>query len=260
MRTRNPANLDRIVTAATVEFIERGFRGTKIYRVAERARVGPGTIYLYVEDKEALFELVLRRALEDPSVAHPSLPFMKSSERQQLAGIAQGLTTISHFPQLWVASQRRQISDAAREYEGILRELFRWLHRYRDAILLVDGRRLDRPELRQLFDRIVWRDLTRRLTDYVSTRVRTGHFEPEGDPALLARFLLDSLLAFVVTGPVTQPSAQANEEAENTVVRLLARAARPEKQAAEGALSQGSGHGSVAGSSHGFPLPAEPGY
>ena len=52
-----------IVAAAFDEFVARGFAATRLDDVARRAGVAKGTIYLYFEDKEALFQELVRTAL-----------------------------------------------------------------------------------------------------------------------------------------------------------------------------------------------------
>lgn len=52
---------DRILDAALVLFAERGFHGTPVPLVAERAQVGAGTIYRYFASKEALVNALYRR-------------------------------------------------------------------------------------------------------------------------------------------------------------------------------------------------------
>ena len=80
-----------------------------MHQIAERAGIGPGTLYLYVREKEALFELALLRSLESPVVAHPALPYDKTSERGLRQLVEDCLREISHFPQLWLAAQRRNL-------------------------------------------------------------------------------------------------------------------------------------------------------
>jgi AcrR family transcriptional regulator len=52
-----------IIDAALAEFTAQGFTATKLDDVAERAGIGKGTIYLYFDSKEILFEEVVRRNL-----------------------------------------------------------------------------------------------------------------------------------------------------------------------------------------------------
>jgi AcrR family transcriptional regulator len=52
-----------ILDAALDVFAERGFEAARLDDVAARAGVAKGTLYLYTDDKEALFEEVLRNAV-----------------------------------------------------------------------------------------------------------------------------------------------------------------------------------------------------
>jgi AcrR family transcriptional regulator len=52
-----------IIDAAMDEFIARGFAATRLDDVAKRAGVAKGTIYLHFQDKEALFQELIRTAL-----------------------------------------------------------------------------------------------------------------------------------------------------------------------------------------------------
>ena len=54
--------LAQLLEAATGVFIEQGYRRTQMADVAAALGVAKGTLYLYVESKEALFDLVCRYA------------------------------------------------------------------------------------------------------------------------------------------------------------------------------------------------------
>ena len=65
-RTRNIAPLERkqvILDAALTVFSERGFEAARLDDVADRAGVAKGTLYLYFDDKERLFEEVVSSAI-----------------------------------------------------------------------------------------------------------------------------------------------------------------------------------------------------
>lgn len=51
---------EAILDAALDLFVERGFFGTAVPEIAERAGVGAGTIYRYFESKEALVNVIYR--------------------------------------------------------------------------------------------------------------------------------------------------------------------------------------------------------
>ena len=62
-RGRPPAHADRresILRAAAESFVERGFYGTSIPEIAERAKIAPGTIYHYFDSKEVLVNNLYR--------------------------------------------------------------------------------------------------------------------------------------------------------------------------------------------------------
>jgi AcrR family transcriptional regulator len=62
-RRRKDARPEEIVAAALEVFVERGFAAAKLEAVARRAGVTKGTIYLYFENKEALFKAVVRETI-----------------------------------------------------------------------------------------------------------------------------------------------------------------------------------------------------
>ncbi|MCS0504582.1 TetR/AcrR family transcriptional regulator [Ancylobacter mangrovi] len=63
--SKEPADRRReILEAALVVFAEAGFAGARMQDVAARAGVAKGTLYLYFKDKEALFEGLVRQAID----------------------------------------------------------------------------------------------------------------------------------------------------------------------------------------------------
>jgi len=236
-RGRNPSRIDEIAAAATEAFIALGYFRAKIHQIADRAKVGPGTVYLYAQDKESLFELALLRALESPLAANPILPYQKTPERARRRLVEDCLREVAQFPQLWVAAQRRNIQESREEFRGILLELSAWMRRYGSLILLTERNRVDWPDLAELFQEVIWSDLHHRLTAYLATRMRTGHLAAVGDPAAVSRHLLDSLVATLVLGPL---APRSGPQEDDLIVKLLSAAL-------------------VGGSGDGLPLPAHPG-
>src|SRR5687767_4555395 len=63
-RGRPPAREDRhesILDAALHCFVERGFYGTAIPQIAEKANIAAGTIYHYFDSKEAMVNALYRK-------------------------------------------------------------------------------------------------------------------------------------------------------------------------------------------------------
>ena len=62
-KRRKEARPEELVAAALDVFVERGYEATTLADVARRAGVTKGTIYLYFENKEALFKAVVRETI-----------------------------------------------------------------------------------------------------------------------------------------------------------------------------------------------------
>jgi AcrR family transcriptional regulator len=78
-----------IIEAAMDEFIARGYAATRLDDVAKRAGVAKGTIYLHFEDKEALFQELVRTALVPLIDRLAAPPPEGGSVRAALEGFAQ---------------------------------------------------------------------------------------------------------------------------------------------------------------------------
>lgn len=62
-RRRKEARPQELTAAALALFVEKGFAATRLDEVAARAGVSKGTLYLYFDSKEALFEAVIREGI-----------------------------------------------------------------------------------------------------------------------------------------------------------------------------------------------------
>lgn len=62
-RRRKEARPAEILDAALAVFAEKGFAAARLEQVAKAAGVSKGTLYLYFDSKEALFEAVVRSAI-----------------------------------------------------------------------------------------------------------------------------------------------------------------------------------------------------
>lgn len=66
-RRRKSARPDEILAAAIAEFYDHGYGATRITDIARRANVAKGTVYLYYDTKQAIFEAAMN------SVVAPTL-------------------------------------------------------------------------------------------------------------------------------------------------------------------------------------------
>lgn len=90
-----------IIDAALEEFTAQGFTATKLDDVAVRAGIGKGTIYLYFDSKERLFEEVVRRnMLPGRELADSFITNFEGSSADLLA---------SHFRQIYCFMENPRI-------------------------------------------------------------------------------------------------------------------------------------------------------
>ena len=93
-----------IIAAALEEFFQQGFAAARLDAIAERAGIGKGTIYLYFDSKETLFEEAVRSVI---------LPVIDRIETVALApeGSAEMLlrVMITTFYREVVATERRRL-------------------------------------------------------------------------------------------------------------------------------------------------------
>lgn len=93
-----------IIAAALEEFFQQGFAAARLDAIAERAGIGKGTVYLYFDSKETLFEEAVRGVV---------LPVIDSIESVALApqGSAEALlrAMITTFYREVVATERRRL-------------------------------------------------------------------------------------------------------------------------------------------------------
>src|SRR5579864_7839781 len=85
---RRDALVSRIIEAALELFAERGYHGTSVPSVMERAGVGGGSLYRLFESKEALVNAVFRDA-------------KRRLERALRAGVPPDLSPRALFDELW---------------------------------------------------------------------------------------------------------------------------------------------------------------
>lgn len=219
-----------LVEAATSVFIAQGYRRTQMGDVARAVGLAKGTLYLYVESKEALFDAVLRHADANESAALPeNLPIPTPPPAATLAYFRKRLAEESALPALAAALGRRRVVDAAGELDDVIRELYRTLHRNRTAITLVDRCARDHPELAEIWFARGRGGAVDGLTQLIRDRIRRGHYRALVAPAVAARFVLETVTFWAVHrywDPAPQPVDDA--DAEQTVLALLHSALVPE--------------------------------
>jgi AcrR family transcriptional regulator len=194
-RARPPNRLNDILDAATRVFAKSGLERTKMSDIAVEAGVSQGTLYNYVESKEALFRLLLDRGLAQPLPASDELP-LKSPAPEDLARRMQAAIAANFaLPRLDEALRKRQVESPRKELEGVLDELFERTLATREAADVIEKSAIDVPELAAVFYGEVRRGLFDRLTRLVAKRMASGDYRAH-DPQIVARLLVETVTMF----------------------------------------------------------------
>jgi len=212
-----------LVDSATSVFIRAGYRRTQMSDVAAEAGVAKGTLYLYFESKEALFDAALRHADRGMPPGLPeTLPLPTPPPGATLEYVRKRVAEEAALPALAAALARRRVTGAAAELEAILHELYDRLARNRTAIELVDRCAADRPDLAGVWFEAGRRGALAPLTGYVADRARRGHLRAFPDPAVAARIALETVTFWAVHRH-WDPAPQAVDEVEarETVVQFV---------------------------------------
>lgn len=189
--------LEQLIEAATEVFSKSGYRRTTMADIAREMAVSPGTLYLYVASKEALFDLAIRWHLG--YVQHPdpqlSLPYETPGLDCTLAFLEKNMRVDILAPTLKCALTAAPPEDSRSELNYVINELYDMMARYRRAIRLLESSSMDSPELGRVFSDLR-RDLMRAIAGYIEARSDSGAFAAVGNPRAVARFIMEYVGSF----------------------------------------------------------------
>jgi AcrR family transcriptional regulator len=218
-----PDRFQRLIDCATQVFIEQGYARTQMADVADAMGIAKGTLYLYVESKEALFDLVLRHAdAEHPFTAPATLPVPTPKGGTTLQHARKRLAEQPPLPALLAAVSRQRVNDPRAELTEIVHEIYHTLSRNRRAIKLMDRSAQFHPELAAVWFTGARGTLLDLLSEYLDSRIRRKLFRPVPDTVVAARVIMETIVTWAVHRH-WDPSPQAIDDqvAEDTVVQFI---------------------------------------
>jgi AcrR family transcriptional regulator len=199
MARRIPENrFDELVRAATEVFIARGYRLTQMSDIAEAVGVAKGTLYGYVESKEALLWVCLLSAdLAGPIPLPERLPIPTPPQGQMGLRVKDALNAEQAQPILSEALERDRAEDPAEEMGKVFGELFDLVFANRHRIKLLD-RCLDHPELANLWQTQGREQPRRAIARYIEQRIAVGQIRPVPSIRLAARIVIETVATWAV--------------------------------------------------------------
>ena len=163
--------------------------------VAIALGVAKGTLYVYVESKDALFDLVVRCADREEMFAEvPRLPVPTPKRGATIAYVRQQLAENQTLPTLATALTRTRSAAPRGEFQQIVRELYDAVERNRYGIKLLDRSARDQPELAALWFEGAREGLLAALTEYLKREIRRGTMMEVNDVAVAARLIIETVV------------------------------------------------------------------
>lgn len=222
-RITPPDRLPQLIACATRVFIEQGYRRTQMDDVAAALGIAKGTLYLSVESKEALFDLVVRCAdMEPPLPPFSPLPLPTPQPGATLAYIRERLAQNQTLPALTAALARQRVKDVRAELAVIVGELYDILARNRHGIKLLDRSAQDLPELAALWFDIARGGLITTLGFYLESRMQRKQLRALPDASVTSRLIIETV-SFWAVHRHWDPRPQVVEEtvARETVTKFI---------------------------------------
>ncbi len=126
-KRRKEARPSELLEAALSLFVEKGFAATRLEDVAAHAGVSKGTLYLYYENKDALFKAVIQEGIvpviaENEAIAarHSGCSFDLLELLLENWWTKIGQTAFAGIPKLMVAEARNFPELASFYYENVI--------------------------------------------------------------------------------------------------------------------------------------------
>lgn len=184
-----------LVEAALDVFCRQGYERAQVADVAKVMGVAVGTIYLYVEGKEALFDLVIRHtAAEDPEwLDDIEVPVVAPAPGSTVEFLREVFGRKGQWPLLEAGLKSRKAPDIRAELDGIVREQYRLMTRHRRGLVLLMRSALEFPGLSEVFVLGLRKRLLEGLGKYLASRIAAGQIRPLADVAATAAVLTQTI-------------------------------------------------------------------
>jgi AcrR family transcriptional regulator len=210
-------------------FCRQGFERSQMADVAKAMKVAVGTVYLYVESKEALFDLVVRHGSAESSDWLDALEIpVKTPKPGSTVAFLKEVFDRTEWPLLEEALKKKKVSNAAVELEGILREQYGLMHRHRRGLLLLMRSALEFPGLAEVFVHGLRNKLLDHLSRYLASRIKAGHFRQPQDLLATTAAMIQAITWANLQRPHDPGLMALSDEAvENSTIDLLVRGVLP---------------------------------
>lgn len=219
--------LASLATAATESFGRLGYRGTRTADVATRAGMSAGSLFTYVESKEALFHLVFTHAL-DLLPETPELPLPTPEPGETVALFAHALQD-GQPSSLQAALARDEPADTAGELRGIAEELYDTIAWAWPVLAVVERCSAEMPDLEAVWFGEGRGGIYADLAEYLRRRTANGRLRPMPDFPIAARVIGELVTWFAWHRHEGRDTALYDDKtARRTVIEFICAALIPD--------------------------------
>jgi AcrR family transcriptional regulator len=231
-RSRSAGRFAQLITAAADTFIAHGYRRTQMQDVADALGVAKGTLYGYVDSKDALLAAALRYA--DQLEALPGsdgLPIPTPPPGGLAAVVADRLAREIGELRLTRAVAMSRPGPVADELPAIITDLYQRLARHRVSIKLADRCAPELPELAGVWFGQGRAAQVAALAGYLSRHADAGAMVLPGPVHIVARTILETCVLWAVHlhwDPAGSHTPVDHDTTAATLARLLAHGLLPQ--------------------------------
>jgi TetR/AcrR family transcriptional regulator len=102
---------DRILTAAALEFAERGFAGARVDRIARRARVNKAMLYYHFTSKQGLYRTLLRQMFSRAADRLRAITALDVPPAEKVDRVIAGIASLIDEHPFFPAIMMREIAE-----------------------------------------------------------------------------------------------------------------------------------------------------
>jgi AcrR family transcriptional regulator len=229
-RTASRERLESIARAATEVFGRVGYQRTRTADVAAAAGVSAGSLFTYVQTKDALFHLVFAYGFGQLGDAVSSLPLANPERGETLALIEKELRNIP-APKLRAALKTEAPADVAGELRGIIGERYDIIEARWPILAVIERCAVDLPELEDFYYGRVRVGYQHRLARYLEQRSRAGYLRAMPDAVTASRLISESIAWFAWHRREGRDAHESDDDtARRTVIEFVCAALIPEQR------------------------------
>lgn len=197
--------------------------------VGAAAGMSSGSVFNYVENKEALFHLVFTRAFRPDGGGPEELP-LPAPETGATARLIEATLRSVPVPHLKAAMDQDEPADVEAELRGIVLERYAVQESLWPVLAVIERCAAELPEIEEFYFRRTRVGYFGRLGAYLEKRARSGHLRAMPDFAISARIISEMISWFAWHRKEgREPRMYPDDAARETVVAFVCAALLPTK-------------------------------